>query len=76
MKTTYITGEDPNMHTQVLEAGERCLARLQSCRNSYMTLLVRYSRLKRQRDRLLVLATKHCPKTHHDWKEVLEIAKL
>ena len=24
--------------------------------------------------RLLVLATKHCPKGHHDWEEILRIA--
>lgn len=27
-----------------------------------------------ERDRLLVLATKHCHKTHHDWQEILRIA--
>jgi nitrate reductase NapAB chaperone NapD len=24
-------------------------------------------------ERLLVLATKHCPKEHHDWQEILRI---
>lgn len=33
------------------------------------------SELQKQRERLLVLATKHCPKDHHDWQEILEIAK-
>jgi len=28
-----------------------------------------------ERGRLLVLATKHCPHDHHDWKELVEIAK-
>ena len=27
-------------------------------------------------DRLLVLATKHCPREHHDWQEILKIAAL
>jgi hypothetical protein len=27
-----------------------------------------------ERDRLLVLATKWCDKTHHDWQEILRIA--
>jgi predicted nucleic-acid-binding protein len=27
-----------------------------------------------ERDRLLVLATKHCDKHHHDWQELLRIA--
>lgn len=26
------------------------------------------------KDRLLVLATKHCPKNHHDWQEIMQIA--
>jgi hypothetical protein len=30
--------------------------------------------LERERDRLLVLATKHCPKEHHDWQELLKIS--
>lgn len=30
--------------------------------------------LSEKADRLLVLATKHCPKEHHDWQEVLRIA--
>lgn len=25
-------------------------------------------------DRLLVLATKHCPKNHHDWHEIVAIS--
>jgi len=25
-------------------------------------------------DRLLVLATKHCPQDHHDWDEILKLA--
>ena len=31
-------------------------------------------RVRRERERLLVLATKHCPKDHHDWAEILVIA--
>lgn len=31
-------------------------------------------RLRKERDRLLVLATKYCPKDHHDWQEILRIA--
>jgi hypothetical protein len=27
-----------------------------------------------QRNRLLTLATKHCPRDHHDWQEILRIA--
>jgi len=30
----------------------------------------RLRKLKTERDRLLTLATKHCPKDHHDWKEI------
>ena len=26
------------------------------------------------KERLLVLATKHCPKEHHDWLEIMHIA--
>jgi hypothetical protein len=26
------------------------------------------------KDRLLVLATKHCPRDHHDWQEIMRIA--
>lgn len=31
-------------------------------------------KLRQERDRLLVLATKWCDKTHHDWQEILRIA--
>ena len=31
-------------------------------------------KLARERDRLLVLATKFCPREHHDWGEILKIA--
>ena len=31
--------------------------------------------LRQERDRFLVLATKHCPKDHHDWQEILKIVK-
>lgn len=34
-----------------------------------------YTKLRDQRDRLFVLATKHCPKDHHDWQEILEFEK-
>ena len=27
-----------------------------------------------ERNRLLTLATKHCPRDHHDWQEILRIA--
>ena len=30
--------------------------------------------MEKERDRLLVLATKHCPKEHHDWEEIIEAA--
>jgi len=33
-----------------------------------------YTRMQAERDRLLVLATKHCPREHHDWQEILRIA--
>lgn len=33
-----------------------------------------YAELKKERDRLLVLATKHCDTSHHDWDEILNIA--
>lgn len=33
-----------------------------------------YDELLQERDRLLVLATKHCDKSHHDWDEILKIA--
>lgn len=33
-----------------------------------------YEKLQKERDRLLVLATKHCDKSHHDWDEILKIA--
>lgn len=29
--------------------------------------------VNKQLKRLMVLAVKHCPKDHHDWKEVLEL---
>lgn len=32
------------------------------------------ARLRTDRDRLLVLATKHCDRNHHDWQEILKIA--
>ena len=51
----------------VLRAGEQCLERLRLYRRSH-------KKLKLERDRLLVLATKHCPKNHHDWDEILKIA--
>lgn len=31
--------------------------------------------LKAERDRLWVLATKHCPRDHHDWDEVKSFAQ-
>lgn len=31
--------------------------------------------LLKERDRLWVLATKHCPKDHHDWKRIKRMAK-
>jgi hypothetical protein len=33
-------------------------------------------KLINERDRLLVLATKHCPHNHQDWKEVLYLSKF
>ena len=33
----------------------------------------RLARAEKDRDRLLVLAMKHCPKQHHDWTELCEI---
>jgi hypothetical protein len=30
--------------------------------------------LEAQRDRLLVLATKHCDKNHKDWQEIINIS--
>jgi len=33
-----------------------------------------YAALEKERDRLLVLATKHCDTSHHDWDEILTIA--
>ena len=51
----------------VLRAGEQCLERLRLYRRSH-------KKLKLERDRLLVLATKHCPKNHHDWDEILKIS--
>ncbi|MBL3601080.1 MAG: hypothetical protein JMN25_14645 [gamma proteobacterium endosymbiont of Lamellibrachia anaximandri] len=30
--------------------------------------------MQKRQDRLLVLATKYCPREHHDWREILRIA--
>ena len=35
-----------------------------------------YMEEKAARERLLVLATKHCPKKHHDWEEICAIARM
>lgn len=32
-------------------------------------------RHKEKLDRLLTLATKHCPRDHHDWSEIVKIAE-
>ena len=34
----------------------------------------RCQELENERDRLLVIATKHCDKSHPDWQEILRIA--
>ena len=34
----------------------------------------RVRQVRAERDRLLVLATKHCPHSHNDWQEILRIA--
>ena len=42
--------------------------------NIYTRIHAERDVIQRERDRLLVLATKHCPKNHHDWQEILRIA--
>ena len=56
----------------VLNAGEQCLERLKLYRRSHKKLHAKYEELRLERNRLLVLATKHCPKDHHDWQEILQ----
>lgn len=54
------------------------LARLREIERTTDAVTSEWSRrcqaLEIERDRLLVLATKHCDKTHHDWQEILRIA--
>ena len=38
-------------------------------------LLDEIDRLKTERDRLLTLATKWCGTWHHDWQEILQLAR-
>ncbi len=40
-------------------------------RRELRTLRNQLSKLISEYDRLLVLATKHCPKDHHDWPEII-----
>lgn len=44
---------------------------------SQITTATTAKELKLDKDnrRLLVLATKHCPQDHHDWPEILRLAK-
>jgi len=35
----------------------------------------RIAELEKENERLLTLATKWCDKSHHDWQEILKIAK-
>ena len=68
------TSKTAHSHMDVLRAGEQCLERLRLYRRSHKKLHLQYNDMKMERDRLLVLATKHCPKNHHDWDEILKIA--
>ena len=40
----------------------------------YLRLSRERDKLQQERDRLLVIATKHCDSNHHDWDEILRIA--
>ena len=42
--------------------------------NLYTRIHSECEMLREERDRLLVLATKHCPRDHHDFSEILNIA--
>jgi len=42
--------------------------------NLYTSVHAERDVLREERERLLVLATKHCPRGHHDWQEILRIA--
>ena len=39
----------------------------------YTSINAKHKLLEKDANRLLVLATKHCPKEHHDWDEVKKI---
>ena len=42
--------------------------------NLYARMRAERDEIREERDRLLVLATYHCPREHHDWQELLQIA--
>jgi hypothetical protein len=44
-------------------------------RDMELKLLYDIIELKKQKQRLGVLAIKHCPKDHHDWDELVELTE-
>ena len=65
MKTTRIKMNDDNGNFYEF---------LGALSNLYTRINAEYEILREERDRLLVLATKHCPRGHHDFSEILKIA--
>lgn len=45
---------------------------LREVRAKVVSLEAENNKLKKERDRCLVIATKWCDKNHHDWKEILK----
>ena len=59
---------------EVKQAARRCENENTRLRQSRGDVLLNSAKLKKERDRLLALATKHCNQTHRDWQEILRIA--
>lgn len=61
------TKEDLKMGVNIYHNGTLC--------TEYENASKEKEKIKRQRDRLLTLATKHCDRDHKDWQSILKIAK-
>jgi FtsZ-binding cell division protein ZapB len=57
-----------------IERLEGGIANCSKFADELMTANKELSARVQERDRLLTLATKHCPREHHDWQEILRIA--
>lgn len=64
-------GRELTIHQMVKREPEWAASRIQAGEDAIACL----QKALEKRNRLLVLAIKHCPREHYDWQELLRMAK-